>query len=373
MKKLKIIIIHDFAGHPFQLELSEKLSNTYHIFHLFSKNDNGPKGSYKIKKNFNVVPLDVGYELPKNNIFKRFFWEINYYFAFSKEIKKIKPDLIINSNVPIIILFLFSITSNIKWIWWVQDIFSEASLKLNLIPKFLRRFVSLIFTFLERFLSHRASHLILISEEFKKFYRNKASTVIENWAKLPFKSHKKNYSKNKFKSIVYAGTIGKKHYSNNFVNIISKFLDNKFSFTLISSSYYAFEIRDKFLNNKNFKYLEFLSDKELTTELYKHDCAFFILEDEASKVSIPSKVYNYLIHELPIFGVLNSSHHTSKLITINDFGCVNDLNDFVLKINDDKWIKKFQNNVKLYNKKINNVDVKLSQFKKIIRESLENG
>ena len=70
---------------------------------------------------------------------------------------------------------------------------------------------------------------------------------------------------------------------------------------------------------------------------------------------------------------MNSSHHTSKLITINDFGCVNDLNDFVLKINDDKWIKKFQNNVKLYNKKINNVDVKLSQFKKIIRESLENG
>lgn len=69
---------------------------------------------------------------------------------------------------------------------------------------------------------------------------------------------------------------------------------------------------------------------------------FIFLEDEASKVSIPSKVYNYLIHELPIFRVSISSHHTSKLITINYFGCVNDLNNFVLKINDDKWIKIFK-------------------------------
>ena len=41
------IIIHDYAGHPFQLELSKQLSKKFIVYHFYYQNDYGPKADFK--------------------------------------------------------------------------------------------------------------------------------------------------------------------------------------------------------------------------------------------------------------------------------------------------------------------------------------
>ena len=53
------IVIHDYAGHPFQFELSEELSKTQIVYHLYFKNDKGPKASF-ITKNKNLRVEGLG-------------------------------------------------------------------------------------------------------------------------------------------------------------------------------------------------------------------------------------------------------------------------------------------------------------------------
>ena len=40
------VIVHDYAGHPFQLNLSKELSKKHKIFHLYFGNDYGPKADF---------------------------------------------------------------------------------------------------------------------------------------------------------------------------------------------------------------------------------------------------------------------------------------------------------------------------------------
>ena len=40
------VVVHDYAGHPFQLNLSKELSKKHKIFHLYFGNDYGPKADF---------------------------------------------------------------------------------------------------------------------------------------------------------------------------------------------------------------------------------------------------------------------------------------------------------------------------------------
>ena len=56
----KRILIHDFSGHPFQLELSKELTkHSYTVFHVYFDNGQGPKGDFINSKNYfeRIFPL----------------------------------------------------------------------------------------------------------------------------------------------------------------------------------------------------------------------------------------------------------------------------------------------------------------------------
>ena len=95
------IIIHDYAGHPFQFELSEQLSKSYEVYHLYFKNDKGPKANFKGgNKNLIIDGLGEKINYNKKNLICRFFDDIKYGKIVSERINTIKPDLIISGNCP---------------------------------------------------------------------------------------------------------------------------------------------------------------------------------------------------------------------------------------------------------------------------------
>lgn len=367
----KKILIHDFSGHPFQFELSVELAkSTFKVTHAYSIDEGGPKANFTLKKNLFIFPISIGYKLPKNSILKRFFWELKYAFNLIRFVNKNKPDLIIQSNTPPLVLIIFNMFCRIPWIWWVQDIFSEAAANMDILPKFARKIAQNLFFGLESILSKLASHVILISKDFSNFFSNLDNTkisIIENWSP--------DYKSKKYKKrigIVYAGTVGKKHYSRDLIDVIQYFLDHGETFNLISEGTYADKIYTKFYKNKNFKKFNFLNTKDLDAILDKSKAAMFVLEKKASKVSIPSKVYTYIKHDLPVFGLIDSNHHTAKLILSNDFGVVNERENFISKINNINWIKDFQHRAFLFNRKYNSVQHKAEAFKIIIANFFNN-
>ena len=140
----KKFIIHDFCGHPFTLELANNLAlveKSFDMYYLYTKDDLGPKGNFaNIKcKNNNIT---VGYSIPKTNPLKRLVWEISYGIKLRKKILSLNPDYVMCSNTPIIVLLFIIFNNKFKFIWWVQDIFSEAALKLKIIPLPFRFLVS---------------------------------------------------------------------------------------------------------------------------------------------------------------------------------------------------------------------------------------
>jgi colanic acid biosynthesis glycosyl transferase WcaI len=101
-KKLRILI-HDFAGHPFQLQLSRALSKRgYTVLHVYSKSVQTPKGAvqkrYDDVKNFDVIGISQDKPFPKYSILKRWLAEKSYSQNLLKISDDFKPDIVISGN-----------------------------------------------------------------------------------------------------------------------------------------------------------------------------------------------------------------------------------------------------------------------------------
>ena len=84
------IIVHDYAGHPFPLTLSRELSNKNKVFHLYFKNDYGPKADFKNEFNENLKVENIGSNIKynKSNFFTRFIKDFIYGFHVAKRINQ---------------------------------------------------------------------------------------------------------------------------------------------------------------------------------------------------------------------------------------------------------------------------------------------
>ena len=362
----KKIIIHDFCGHPFTYELAcEFHKKKFDILYIFTKDDTGPKGDF-VKKHCEYLSISNGYKIPKSNPLKRFIWEISYALKLKKELKIINPKYVLFANTPPIVLLINILFVKFKFIWWVQDIFSEAALKLKFLPKFARYPIYLFFKLIEFFLSLFANKIILISDDFKTHFSNKFNhkiTTIENW---PSKNNVRiNIPVSRKKQIIYAGTIGFKHGKDSIVEVINKSVKNKFKFVLISEGKIADEITLLYDKEPLFERYSFMPYQDLVSFIADSSGALFVLDSNASKLSIPSKAYTYILANTPILGICDQSHHLSKLLKKYEIGFINDSDEFFHALNDENRFKCILKNL---NKASISFDVsnKINQFLKVI-------
>ena len=60
------ILVHDYAGHPFSLNLSEQLSQKHEVYHLYFGNDYGPKADFKNTINKKLKIENIGNNISYN-------------------------------------------------------------------------------------------------------------------------------------------------------------------------------------------------------------------------------------------------------------------------------------------------------------------
>ena len=99
-KKYLKILIHDYAGHPFQTSLSNELARFGHeVVHAYFAQDEGPKGKMTSTV-FKFFPISIKSEYSKKNFIARRFGDIEYGKEVAKLIKDFKPNVILSGNTP---------------------------------------------------------------------------------------------------------------------------------------------------------------------------------------------------------------------------------------------------------------------------------
>ena len=99
---MKKILINDYCGYPFQLDLSFELAKRGHdVCVTFTNASGGPKAfSDHADKNLNFINIEMPL-VEKQNFFKRWFQEKKYGLEAIKVIEKFMPDIVLSADTPL--------------------------------------------------------------------------------------------------------------------------------------------------------------------------------------------------------------------------------------------------------------------------------
>ena len=385
------IIIHDYAGHPFQLELSKQLSNKFIVYHFYYQNDYGPKADFKNDNNdrLNIKGIGKTISYNKNKFIDRFFKDIEYGKELSRHISEIKPDVVISGNCPTLAqeyIIKSCQKNNSKCIIWVQDFYSHA-VKLLLKKKlsFFSFPISFLFEYLEKKQLQKANSLIIISNDWAQKLlswniNNEKIKYIPNWGdiknieyleKKPNSFLNENFlDKDKFR-IIYTGTLALKHNPQIITDIAAK---NKNIEVVVIGAGTGFQKLDKMKYiPSNIKLLPLQPFEKMNHILNSADALLAILNEEASKFSVPSKILNYLCAGKPIILSAPKDNLSTKIINESKSGKSfepNDLdgiNNFLKILLSDKDLKKkYSLNAREYAVRNFNIKKISAQFENLI-------
>lgn len=340
------IIIHDYSGHPFQVQLSRVLAQrNYNVLHLTAKFFQTPKGNLMKGKadpdNFRIEALDIHRPFKKHTFIQRRNQEHYYGTLLAKIVKDEKPDVVISSNTPLDaqkVLLSTCRDLNIKFIFWLQDVYSLA------IDKVLRQKIPILgsiigryYTFMEKKLLSNSTHIIAITEDFIPLLLNWGITkskiiVIPNWApinEVPVLEKDNDWSRrndlvNKF-CFLYSGTLGFKHNPQILLDLARRYVyDAKVRIIIISEGPALDWLKSEALrlSLENILFLSFQPFEVLPQILATADVCISILEPDAGVYSVPSKVLTYLCAKRPLLLSVPLENLASKIVEKTNCGLV---------------------------------------------------
>ena len=359
------ILINDYSGHPFPLELSQHLSKKYKVVHSYAQYFETPKANFRIKSQnpkLKIVPIKINKKFIKDNFLIRRSMDISYGKKIIDLIKVQRPNIVICSGTPLDPLnkiISYCKENEIKSIFWMQDIYSVAINKIlrKKIP-LLGRIIGWYYFFLEKRCEYNCDKIVVIASDFKKFIDNKnlnKTSVIENWSPITKpKVSKIQFYKRKFNPLnkfcfIYSGTLGYKHNSELFIKIAEQFPQ---VVILISSSG---KFASKLKQIPNIKVTNWVNYKNLSSFLSIASAFIVTLDGDASTFSVPSKIYAYLTIGRPILGSMPLENLGSKNIKKMRVGYISKpgdnktfMNNCKKVISSNKLRKMFSKNSKNY-------------------------
>ena len=307
-------LIHDYSGHPFQVQLSRSLAARGHeILHVYSGSIASPRGPLTRKPEdppgFQVQQISLGKSVAKYDYVRRFAQELAYGRLLEQVTTSYNPNIVLCANTPIDIMSKLAAKCrrmSVPWIFWLQDIYSVA------IAKYFGRKVPIVgpllsryYAFKERKLFNSARFVVAISDGFLPVIEQLGGNldkvvVIENWAPLddisPCARDNRWAVAHGLESIfcfLYAGTLGLKHNPDRLLELARHFgSDANIRIVVVSegpgADFLAEAKRACGLNN--LVLLPWQPFDELPNVLASADVLLAILEPDASVLSVPSKV-----------------------------------------------------------------------------------
>jgi len=307
------IILHDFAGHPFQIQLSRELASRGHaVLHLAAEGLPGPKGKLQslggapAGLEIRGVPLSRSFR--KYSATRRLVAQWQYARDLEGIVERERPDVVLSGNTPIDAqarLLRCCRRLDIGFVHWVQDVYSlalEYVLRMKIGPA--ARPAALPYRWLEQWVVRHSDGVVAISKGFVPLLRrwgarDETLAVIENWAPLhevPRLERRNAWSEaqglNGEPVFLYSGTLGLKHRPD-LIYALSRKLAGRARVVVVSEGV-GREYLERQPRLPNLTLLDFQPYERLPEMLASADVLMATLEADAGAFAVPSKVLTYL-------------------------------------------------------------------------------
>ncbi len=313
------ITVHDYSGHPFQVQLSRELARRGHaVLHEYSTQYVTGHGKLTVTDadphSLRIEGVRARRPIRKYDPLARVRFELSYASAWKQRLEQDPADVVVACNVPLFALAAVRrhlARSARPWVFWHQDIYSlgvaaEIDRKLpHAIAAPLRRWVD----GLERTQVRSADRVVAIGDAFVGQYRTWGLPVdhvhvIPNWAPLDELvpgprdnawTRDQNLSKEPVR-LLYAGTLGRKHNPLLLLALLDAARARGVDATLVvcSEGVGADELATAAGGRPDVRVLGYQPAERFAEVLAGADAMVALLEPDAAAFSVPSKVLSYL-------------------------------------------------------------------------------
>ena len=329
------IFLHDYCGHPFQIQLSRWFAqNGHRVCHCYSRDIESPRGNFERDVPGLVIDaVSQGRAVPKYDLIRRVLQERRYGRMVADRVRTFRPDIVLSGNTPP------AIQSALRravqrdggaFVYWVQDIFSAVLERVlpARIPvaggMIARRFAAYEFGEMAR-----SDRVVVISEDFVArctragVPRNRIS-VQRNWAPLDEIAPaprdngwaRANGLSGKF-VYLFSGTLGLKHNPALLADLAQSLRDRPDAAVAVVSqglghAWLEAAKRERVLDN--LLLFDFQPFSVLPDVFASADVLVAILEPFAGELSVPSKILSYLCAARPLLVALPAANLATRIV-----------------------------------------------------------
>jgi glycosyltransferase involved in cell wall biosynthesis len=336
------ILLHDYSGHPFQVELSRELAGRGHdVLHPHCVAHQSGKGDLTTRpgERLRIEPIGVGELVEKLSFGRRLVQEVRFGFQLLAQVRRERPDVVLVSNVPIPmigVVMLGLVLLRTPWVLWQQDV-QAVAMRSFAGKQLSRAFVvaARASAVVERWSAIRAEAVVVIADSFVDVHREWGTagkvTVIPNWAPLAEirpvdrdNAWAREHGLAERRTLLYSGTLGLKHNPALLVDLARQVRDagQPVQLVVVSEGPAETVLREEAARlDVPVLLLPFQPYDRLPEVLGSGDVLVVLLEQDAGAFSVPSKTLSYLCAGRPVLGLMPAENQAAALVAEVD-GCV---------------------------------------------------
>jgi glycosyltransferase involved in cell wall biosynthesis len=311
------ILVNEFCGHPFQIELSRELVRRGHeVLHLyFADNLSTPRGAVTsdVEDSFHIEGLHIAFPFNKHSLRTRRRADRAYGQAVAERVASFLPEVVLSANMPLDgqkILQQAAHRYHARFYYWLQDVYSYA------VRFVVRRKLPLLagvatayYLRLEKRLLRQSEGVVCIAPGFARLIEGwgiprERIFVIENWAPLgellPTPKENAWASEQKLPRqfrFLYSGTLGMKHRPDLLLRLAQRLAERgDAQLVVIAGGAGAEWLREQAhtVPPETMKLLPFQPYERIAEVMGSADVLIALLDTEAGAFAVPSKVLSYL-------------------------------------------------------------------------------
>jgi colanic acid biosynthesis glycosyl transferase WcaI len=334
------LLVHDYSGHPFQIELSAELARRGHdVTHSWCEAHVSGKGNLHGHDHLVFEPIGQGEVVEKLSFARRLVQEVRYGVQLARQVRRRRPDVVLFGNVPVPMMAVVTVCLLLlrtPWVSWQQDV-QGVAMRSFAGTKLSRGFLVLahVAARLERWCNRRADAIVVIADSFVDVHRQwgtaDKTTVIPNWAPLDElvptprdNDWAREHDLADVPNLVYSGTLGLKHNPRLLVQLTRAVRDRgtPAHLTVITEGNAVEELADEARKLEvPITLLPFQPYERLSEVLGSGDVLLVVLDKSAGAFSVPSKTLSYLCAARPILGLMPDENLAARLVD-SAGGCV---------------------------------------------------
>jgi glycosyltransferase involved in cell wall biosynthesis len=332
------IIVHDYAGHPFQVQLSRELAARGHdVLHLYCGSTHTPRGELARRADdppgLKIQCISLTGMIPKNSFVRRYLLEAKYGRKLIDACEPFEPEVILSGNTPSVPqcrLARWCRRRSVRLVSWVQDVYGLAAYRM------LRRklpgvgnLVGRYFIVLDKIAFRNSSAIVVITDDFTNILGqwgiDRARIhVIHNWAPLenmPVLARDNDWSHRQGLGpglrFVYSGTLSMRHNPALLLELARMLQERSLGELVVVSEgpgieWLAEQVAAAGL--PNVRCLGFQPFDVLPEVLGSADVLVAILEPDAGVFCVPSKVLTYFCAGRPVLLAVPKENLAAKIV-----------------------------------------------------------